>query len=174
MKGTTVCTTIGQGLNMEEFVFSENGADEKDKLPIKVGNVPSILPRYSERYKAYFIRDKDNMLKAIFYFCKDYRIDVGRWKPYYESYRDDFDLFLQEFNGNCEFTGYRFHGEDHPFNGPGWYVFQKYDEKGSYHSDKYGEADYTEPHIMIKSLADIKARFERFLSVFEEPLTGNP
>lgn len=125
-----------------------------------ISKVPSFLPK-ADNAMAYYLENDDDFQKALFEFCCRFDISIYNWQPYYKKDRENYDLFLHEFE-------WGFNKFDLPDERkPGWYLFQTYKYKGSYWNDNREQKEtYTEIHIAVDDIAAAGKRADEFLQQF--------
>lgn len=149
---------------------------KKDMANLKMISMqtPGIIPVRSENCVAFYLRNTEELYHALHAICVNHRMDVGHWSSYDKYDRDDFDKFRHECKWNsgflegCVDDRMLFSKETEWLEGPDWYIFQHYTQKGLYWSENSGQyEDCVHNHIHVSKLSEIKERVDTFFAKFD-------
>ncbi len=151
---------------------SEVIMEERPKTRPMTCEKPCDMLKGRGPYKAFYCKNREEFLYALFKMCVSKQISISNWQPYYESHRENFEEFKKAYSqqhsvvsGMPENIAY----SDTVEVRPDWYIFQYYEKEYSYYSDKYEQnMKTTESHFNVTPLSVIKENMEQFLGQFPE------
>lgn len=145
---------------------------QKSELKRITMETPTILPKESNQSVIFYLHNEEELYQAIWDVCIKYSVSIGRWDPYYEDHREDFEKFKHEFDwandvivSLCENGKRTVRGllKDNFKNGPDWFIFQHYYETENHWSDNREQFEpYRHDYILVIKLSIVKEQAEKF------------